>query len=115
MHRSLDDSIRSRLEALNRAPLPATVPRPSGEASSEHKRLVPAPKRAALPAAALPQCIPGLLRSGKPIENSGGQHLRICIPLEKLWNNGAQLIASRQVYLQSQLAIAKQAIEPTIA
>jgi uncharacterized protein YprB with RNaseH-like and TPR domain len=115
MHRTLDESIRSRLEALNRAPLPAAVPHAHAGAAKISERIAPDAKIAFTPTVALARSIPGLLHSGQPIENSDGEHLRVCIPLETLWNNGTQLIASRQEYLQSQLAIAKRAIEPTIA
>jgi uncharacterized protein YprB with RNaseH-like and TPR domain len=115
MHRTLDESIRSRLEALNRAPLPAPVRHAHVDAARISERSVPEAKIAFIPAVGLQKSISGLLHSGQPMENSDGEHLRICIPLETLWNNGPQLIASRQEYLQSQLAIANGAIEPTIA
>src|SRR3954471_21584355 len=79
MHRTINESIRSRLEALNRAPLPATVPRAPAEAAAAPSRSLADRKSAFVAAAVSPQKLPGLLRSGEVVENSLGQHARICI------------------------------------
>jgi uncharacterized protein YprB with RNaseH-like and TPR domain len=70
---------------------------------------IPAPR--ALPPAILTS---GLLRSGDIVETAHGPHLRIRLPLENLWPNGNQVIATRQEFLQSQLAAAQDAIEPSL-
>jgi uncharacterized protein YprB with RNaseH-like and TPR domain len=54
------------------------------------------------------------LRSGEPVETVHGTHLRIRLPLENLWPNGTQLIIGRQEFLQTQLASARQAVEPSV-
>jgi len=115
MHRTLDESIRTRLEALNRAPLPSMVPHAQGKTTAAPIHYLQPTKSSIKPAAILPQYSPGLLRSGETVENSDGQHLRICIPIETLWKDSRQLIATRQEYLHSQLGIARQAIEPALA
>jgi uncharacterized protein YprB with RNaseH-like and TPR domain len=46
--------------------------------------------------------IAGLLRSGEVVETVFGQHLRIDLPLDRLWNGGAKLIAARQEFLRFQ-------------
>ena len=114
------ESLRTRLEALNRAPLPACTPLPHGEAASAAGRsappqIQPPPPPPLPPPATPPQFTPGLLHTGEPVETAHGQHLRIRLPVEHLWHNGPQLIAARQEFLQSQLAAAQQAIEPTVA
>jgi uncharacterized protein YprB with RNaseH-like and TPR domain len=126
----IDDSLRSRLEALNRGPMPAgtATERPAGEVASRAKSLrmsVAGPQAKNTPirptatqSRPAPHTIkptPGLLRSGAEVETSSGPHLRIRLPIENLWPNGSQLIAARQQFLQMQLATAQQAIEPKVA
>src|SRR5215211_5490694 len=114
----IDEPLRSRLEALNRAPIVAqTAPtHTNGEAASAAGRTtprahIPTPPR---PIPTLTKSTPGLLRSGDIIETRYGPHLRIRLPLENLWTNGAHLIATRQEFLQLQLAAAQHAIEPSL-
>jgi uncharacterized protein YprB with RNaseH-like and TPR domain len=122
----IDESLRSRLEALNRSPIPAQTARPrtNGEAAPSGPSL---PKPAAGRTTQHPNIstsrreitpptkfTPGLLRSGDIIETAYGPHLRLRLPLEHLWPNGAQLIASRQEFLRSLLAAAQHAIEPSL-
>jgi uncharacterized protein YprB with RNaseH-like and TPR domain len=112
----INESLRSRLEALNRGPIPtptATVHR-DGEAASAAGRFAPSLQNAPPQPSTLPSSIPGLLRTGETIDTHVGQHLRIRLPVESLWQNGASLIAARQEHLRSQAALAAQAIEPTI-
>jgi uncharacterized protein YprB with RNaseH-like and TPR domain len=117
----IDESLRSRLEALNRGPMAAqtATQRPTGEVASATGP--PNPRPHTQPAPVRPRSTlhstkptPGLLRSGDEVETSGGPHLRIRLPIENLWPNGTQLIAARQQFLQMQLATAQQAIEPKI-
>jgi uncharacterized protein YprB with RNaseH-like and TPR domain len=126
----MEETLRQRLESLNRAPLPNTTQPANGEAAVPGLRSSKAattaqtqqqpprhPPQALSPPSspAHPQFSPGLLRSGEPVETAHGQHLRIRLPVERLWHNGSQLIAARQEFLQLQLAAAQQAIEPTVA
>src|SRR4051812_23604449 len=117
----LDESLRTRLEALNRAPIPAQQ-RLDGAAVSPGLSL---PKSAAVRPTPRPAIAPtphptttkptaGLLRSGDIVETPHGPHLRIRLPLETLWPNGLQLIISRQEFLHSQLTAAQQAVEPSL-
>jgi uncharacterized protein YprB with RNaseH-like and TPR domain len=55
-----------------------------------------------------------LLRSGEVVETASGEHLRICVPLDQLWQNGTRLVGARQEFLKMQLAAAHAAIEPTV-
>jgi uncharacterized protein len=116
----IDESLRSRLEALNRGPIPTQTARPrsTGEAASAAVSPLPGPqapqpsRRPPTPHTTKP--IAGLLRSGDEVETACGPHLRIRLPIENLWPNGSKLIAARQQFLQSQLATAQQVIEPTV-
>lgn len=110
----LDEALRKRLEALNRGELPADLERnvvaqvaarPIAEASSAVAERMES------------ECgkpIPGILRLGEVVETSAGAHLRICVPIDRLWTNGSQLVAGRQEHLRQRLAESRQAVEPTI-
>jgi uncharacterized protein YprB with RNaseH-like and TPR domain len=107
-----DELLRSRLEALNRGPLPvaqkvACAPIAEAPAERAPQRAVPLP-----PATAC--AVGGLLRSGELVETRFGPHLRIDLALDRFWQGGSQLIAARQEFLRSQLMVANQAVEPTI-
>jgi uncharacterized protein YprB with RNaseH-like and TPR domain len=113
-----DDLLRRRLEGLNREALPASAPLPSGAAASaishaERPVAISLQRVARQPVTHTVQVV-GLLRSGEVIETPVGPHLRIDMPLEKLWQGGEKLIAARQAFLRSQLVAANQAVEPTI-
>jgi uncharacterized protein YprB with RNaseH-like and TPR domain len=113
----IDESLRRRLESLNRGPIPArTGEGEGGEAASAAGRIAPQVVRAQQhqTSVAPPRLTPGLLHSGETIETPLGEHLRIRMPLEGLWQNGRQLIAARHEYLQSQVAAVQQAIEPSV-
>ncbi len=114
----IDESLRTRLEALNRAPIAAEKgpAQTNGEAASAAERTtqrphIPITQR---PTTSFTKFTPGVLRSGDTIETSHGPHLRIRLSLENLWPNGAQLITARQEFLRSQLAAAQHAIEPSL-
>src|SRR5690349_11185 len=109
----IDESLRSRLEALNRGPIPAQTARPrsTGEAASTAASPLPrpqAPQPSRRPPTSHTKPTPGLLRSGDEVETACGPHLRIRLPIENLWPNGSKLISARQQFLQSQLATAQQ-------
>lgn len=103
-----DDSLRSRLEALNRDPLPVSS-RPERPATTT-PHSAPRPKLAPAPAQPQPKTagapIGGLLRSGEEVQTPMGPHLRIDLPLDTFWQGGANLIAARQAFLRSQLTAA---------
>lgn len=118
----IDDSLRSRLEALNRGPMPAqTAPqRLPGEIASAigppspRPHIQPTPVRSrSTPHTTKPT--PGLLRSGHEVDTASGPHLRIRLPIENLWPNGSRLIAARQQFLRMLLASDQQATEPKVA
>jgi uncharacterized protein YprB with RNaseH-like and TPR domain len=107
-----DDSLRRRLEALNRGPLPpgsatsAVVPRATrGRAAFNNS---PALSDLAI------RPLPGLLRSGESVETAVGGHWRVRLPLGALWKEGTSLVAARQEHLQTQLAASRQSIEPIV-
>lgn len=124
---SQDDALRTRLEALNRGPLPPpsarvreSVPPPIPEAAKSVVSSLRLPRRAGrqpltTPPAATGACPnAGLLRRGEVVETSAGPHLQINLPLEQLWPGGASLIESRQQFLRGQLATANAAVEPSL-
>src|SRR4051794_17975534 len=122
----LDESLRTRLEALNRGPIPAPIVRrriecegnssglnSSKPATSQAKplpHLSESPRRASSPTA----FTPGLLHSGDVVETAHGPHLRIRLSLENLWPSGTKLITARHDFLRSQLTAGQDAIEPSL-
>jgi uncharacterized protein YprB with RNaseH-like and TPR domain len=56
----------------------------------------------------------GLLKRGEVAINSGGEHLRICLPLDDLWHGGQRLVSGRQQFLQQLATAAEQAVEPQV-
>jgi uncharacterized protein YprB with RNaseH-like and TPR domain len=84
---------------------------PSGIDDLATAKKAPAIKTAALQST-LAKALPGLLRRGDVVQTSAGEHWRVCVPVDELWPNGPKLVAARQEFLQSQLAIAREAIEP---
>jgi uncharacterized protein len=132
-----DNSLRRRLEALNRAPIAGAIreeskaPLGSVEVdSTETFEIRRAPKtntvaaysdsqfnlqsrQASLPEAA-GRAICRLLHGGKVVQNGAGEHLRIRVPLEKLWPSGERLVIGRQQFLQHQLSLAREAVNPAV-
>jgi uncharacterized protein YprB with RNaseH-like and TPR domain len=107
----MDDALRARLEALNRAPLPnvASIAQRVSDAvkaaTAGQVGRPPVQRAAQEPTdylAADTFSIGGLVRRGKVVETPSGPHLSICMEIEKLWYEGRKLIAARQEYLQSQ-------------
>ena len=100
----IDESLRHRLEALNRGPIAPSI-MPSSAVAAPIRRVAKA--AAAAPAASplrpgLVKPIPGLVRRGEAVTNELGEHWRVCIELEELWPGGAQLVERRHARLQSQ-------------
>ncbi len=85
----LEERLRSRLEALNRQPLPTAkaAPRPS----------------VAKPTPPV-QSTAGLLERGEPVGTASGEHLRIAVPLEEFWPGGPELLAKRHAFLTEAVA-----------
>jgi uncharacterized protein len=114
----IEESLRTRLEALNRGPIPAQTAAVSHDGAAASATVQSAPRIDSQPSprpTALPsKPTPGLLRSGDVVETPQGPHLRIRLPLENLWPCGTQLIAARQEFLQSRLADAQRAVEPSL-
>jgi uncharacterized protein YprB with RNaseH-like and TPR domain len=100
-----NEALRARLESLNRGPLPDSLATGTKTAPTLPKALTVVGSEFS-PA--------GLLRSGEVIETGAGEHLRIRLPLEAIWNGGSRFIEARQNYLRSQLAVAQGAVEPTV-
>ncbi|MBA4107938.1 MAG: hypothetical protein C0485_19575 [Pirellula sp.] len=97
----IDESLRLRLESLNRGPLPTigiptSLPsRAVGESSKPTKaKFSGSPLRPGLV-----KPIPGLLRRGEVVATEAGEHWRVCIPVEEIWPGGEQLIARRCEHL----------------
>lgn len=98
----IDESLRHRLEALNRAPLAAAGAPTTAVATKLRKPVVPATPSPLRPGLVKP--IPGLVRRGEAVTNELGEHWRVCIELEELWPGGEQLVQKRHARLMSALA-----------
>jgi len=89
----LNESLRGRLEALNRGPLPATaleIAPATLHAAVRVNRPSVSPLRPGLV-----KPIPGLIRRGEVVSNETGSHLRICVAMEELWPGGDTLVEKR--------------------
>jgi hypothetical protein len=100
-----NEALRARLESLNRGPLP--------DSSATNIKTAP-PSPLAIKVVGGEFSSAGLLRGGEIVETGAGEHLRIRLPLEAIWNGGSRFVEARQVYLRSQLAVAQGAVEPTV-
>ena len=73
----IDESLRIRLESLNRGPLPTVdhvlVHRLNLQRSTKSSAASPLRPGTVKP-------IPGLLRRGEVVTNDAGEHWRVCIP-----------------------------------
>ncbi len=104
----LEEALRLRLELLNRGSLPVdahVAPAPSAPP------VVIEPAKTAITTG---KPIPGILREGEVVLTSAGEHLRIRLPIDRLWPHGSQLVAGRQTLLRKLATEARQAIEPTV-
>ena len=95
----LDESLRLRLESLNRSPLPATAkpliaPSPERVGAMRPQSSTPSRLR---PGIARP--VPGLVRLGEAVSTEAGSHWRVCIPVDELWPGGERLVAKRHELL----------------
>jgi len=94
----LDESLRRRLEALNRERLPAAAPR--GVSSERISRPTGAALRTGQ-GGQVAQATGDLLASAVVCENQGGEHLLVPLAVDSLWPAGERLIAGRLEHLQS--------------
>jgi uncharacterized protein YprB with RNaseH-like and TPR domain len=100
-----NDALRLRLESLNRGPLHGLQLKTTlAEPVAAEKHTVA--KRRFSSA--------GLVRSGEVVVTSVGEHWRVRVPMDALWQGGANLVAARQEHLRTLLTAARQSIEPTI-
>ncbi|MEN1681295.1 MAG: ribonuclease H-like domain-containing protein [Planctomycetota bacterium] len=89
----LSESLRSRLEALNRERLPELQdsPRPSPPPRPALAKPRPAPQPSA----------PGLLSGAKVCRNAAGEHLVMTVEIDQLWPGGGERVAGRIEHLVS--------------
>jgi uncharacterized protein len=115
-----NDSLRRRLEALNRGTIAGAVREvvaPAGGLTVSPHGIPSIPVHQSTNAgspSAVTRIIPGLMHRGEIVQTAAGEHLRICLPMASLWPGGDRLVAARQQYLQEQLTIARQAVNPTV-
>ncbi|HYO25081.1 MAG TPA: ribonuclease H-like domain-containing protein, partial [Lacipirellulaceae bacterium] len=111
---AIDEGLRSRLEALNRGPVPeppCTVPQAVSAAvratasAGPPRKQAPHPAPSAQPAPAwrsgLVRPIAGLLRRGDSEATDAGEHWRVQLPLDAIWPGGEELVARRRELLAS--------------
>jgi uncharacterized protein YprB with RNaseH-like and TPR domain len=106
----MDESLRKRLESLNRGPMPAASP-----ISAAAKKVVEVAMQAIAPrrpsralvdqpaprsASSSARAAAGLLQRGEVVDTPVGQHLRICMEIDQLWQGGTNLLAARQEFLR---------------
>jgi uncharacterized protein YprB with RNaseH-like and TPR domain len=92
----IDDRLRSRLEQLNRGPLP--------QGSIPAQPLQAAPRQQLAGAALRPRAVKplaDLIQRGRAVANEAGEHWRIILPLEELWPGGEELATKRHAHLSS--------------
>jgi uncharacterized protein len=108
----VDDSLRRRLESLNRGALPEST-----RGAVEVREIVTTrPRAEARPPlkGGVVRPMPGILRQGEVVATSVGEHLRIRLPIEPFWPGGEQLAAGRIEHLRQLIIAAERAIEPTL-
>jgi uncharacterized protein YprB with RNaseH-like and TPR domain len=127
----LDESLRRRLAALNRSPLPPPTLR-TGEAATAAGEsgtplgppdtkfgTIPLSRSANPTRTPLTQTpgksLPGLLRRGTVLETDHGPHLQVRIPLAEVWPRGEDLSAARLQYLKGLISATDSAAESTPA
>lgn len=108
----LDDSLRRRLEALNRGPLATVEESVANHAESRTK--TPGSLRDSVPASGSSPAMVGILQRGEVVRTSAGEHWRIRLQLDALWPGGSERVAARQEHLGQLAAAAKRAVEPTV-
>ncbi len=92
----LDESLRRRLEALNRGQLPRSTklpPRASKASGAARGNSAPSPSR---------PLRSGLLARGVIVNNSQGDHLIATVPLAEIWPEGDALLSGRHDHLKQQ-------------
>lgn len=93
----IDESLRLRLESLNRGPLPTIA---IAQAARSPVTALPQ-KPAKLRSSSSPlrpglvKPIPGLLRRGEMIVTEAGEHWRVCVAVDDIWPGGERLVFNR--------------------
>ncbi|WP_197528598.1 ribonuclease H-like domain-containing protein [Aeoliella mucimassa] len=100
----LDDSLRRRLEALNRSALPAEAQRTRTAPIAPQVPRVARPK----PVARQQTALHGLHARGRVVENALGSHLLVEIPLSEVWADGDELLTARHAQLVSAADLANE-------
>lgn len=80
----LSESARQRLEALNRAPLPAGKWRKAPPSKSKKPEV---PRSTAI-------VVPQRLDEAVVVQNGSGEHLRITVPVDQMWKESSERIAA---------------------
>jgi uncharacterized protein YprB with RNaseH-like and TPR domain len=118
----MDESLRKRLESLNRDPMPAASPSAMlkqvvkaaiDTAVPRRPMQTPVERTASRPTSSSAQTAAGLLQRGEVVETPFGQHLRVELPLDQLWHGGTNLLAARQEFLRLITALPKTDANPT--
>ncbi len=114
----MEESLRKRLESLNRAPMPAASPVEAAakkiievavRAIAPRRPVrVPVDRPILRPTSSTAQTAAGLLQRGDVVDTPVGQHLRIGMELDSLWQGGTNLLAARQEFLRLVSAPATQ-------
>lgn len=94
---SLDESLRRRLESLNRGALPV----PPRQSHSDQVVAAPRERRSLTPAKAASRR-GDLLPRAQVTSTRSGEHLTIALPVAEFWPHGDQLIAARHEHLAAQ-------------
>jgi uncharacterized protein YprB with RNaseH-like and TPR domain len=112
----LDEPLRRRLESLNRDPLgPIRCQEPFPLLAQQVASTAPIAKRVPdTSSRGIVKPIPGLLRRGEVVQTPVGEHLRIQLPLGKLWPGGPRLVDARQTHLETLLAESRATTETTV-
>jgi hypothetical protein len=91
----LDGSLRTRLEALNRGPLPAPPPGVLQRAAGAAARSIRPAACSSAWRTGVVKTIPGLVRRGECVTTDAGEHWHICVPVDAIWPGGEELVRRR--------------------
>jgi hypothetical protein len=92
----MNDALVSRLESLNRGPLPKVAADAVARAVAAAARVAAAPRPAtAAWRTGLVKAIPGLVRRGERVTTNAGDHWRVCVPVDAIWSGGEDLVRRR--------------------
>jgi hypothetical protein len=92
----MNDALRSRLESLNRGPLPEVAADAAERVVVVAARVAAASKQVtAAWRTGLVKVIPGLVRRGECVTTDAGDHWRVCVPVDAIWPGGEELVRRR--------------------